>query len=646
MRIALITLLLSIAVITRADAIDDFTRKAEFTGARISPDGKYLAVSRRVDNRIGLMILDLADMSVAGIISGDKDEQVHSVGWVSNERLALQMSFVSLDNSGARTYGEVYTAKYDGTQTHIVYGFRGGSSRIGSLASWDDPNIEWADILDFWETEPDRIVIATTKPYGPGAKDPRRSTIRHFNVATRETGLDVTAPLGGCVIGVDEAGTPRFCSGVNVDYDDETHYYVDWETGWVEIPHHDVTLVRWAPGATSGLALARVRGSDRVGLYRFDASDRSFEAQYVDDRYDLHARDLLYGIGGTTFGIEVGGHHDRYIYFDADDPQVAWHESLRETFPGQRVRFLDTTADGRLVVVHVSSATNPGEFYLFDTINTSISLLLRARDWIDNASLVPTRLYQVPASDGPLMDVYLTARPGTGKPLIVMPHGGPHARDRLGFDPTVQLLASAGYAVMQVNFRGSTGYGKDFETAAYGEWGGAVQRDIAEATEWAMKQEAVDPQRVCIFGISFGAYSAVMNVIQRPDLYRCAVAMSGLYDFGTQMRASDTSESRTGRSFLRRSFADDRELADAHSPVNHVDKLEVPVLVAHGHADERTPIAHARKLRKALRRHGVPHEWMTWRNEGHGIWFDENQREFFEAMLAFLNDHIPAEAER
>ena len=230
--------------------------------------------------------------------------------------------------------------------------------------------------------------------------------------------------------------------------------------------------------------------------------------------------------------------------------------------------------------------------------------------------------------------------------MVVIPHGGPHGvRDNWGFNSEVQLLASEGFAVLQVNYRGSGGYGLKFQEAGYRHWGDRMMEDIIDATRYAVKKGHADPGRICIYGGSFGGYSALQAPIVAPDLFRCAVGYAGVYDLTIMSSEGDIGQSRMGRGFLTRVLGEDEDALKKFSPSWNVDKLRAKVFLIHGKKDQRAPFEHAERLRKALQDRGIEPEWLVEGREGHGFYDEDARERMYVKMLQFLRDNTaPATA--
>jgi Dipeptidyl aminopeptidases/acylaminoacyl-peptidases len=225
--------------------------------------------------------------------------------------------------------------------------------------------------------------------------------------------------------------------------------------------------------------------------------------------------------------------------------------------------------------------------------------------------------------------------------MVLVPHGGPHGlSDSWFYDNDAQFLASRGYLVLQVNYRGSGGRGHAFEAAGYLKWGTRIQQDLIDGVKWAETKKYADPKRVCVYGGSFGGYSAMMTVIRAPDLFKCAVGYAGVYDLAMMYKKGSIGSDKLGKSYLSTVIGkDDADLA-ANSPDKLADKIDVPVLLIHGEDDQRVPFAQAKAMRSALDAAHKPYEWLAKPGEGHGFYTEANNIDLFNHLQAFLEKNI------
>jgi dipeptidyl aminopeptidase/acylaminoacyl peptidase len=349
---------------------------------------------------------------------------------------------------------------------------------------------------------------------------------------------------------------------------------------------------------------------------------------------------IIHQVGGGVIAATIMGGKPRTIFFDPGSSEARLYRSLEAVFPGDRVEITSATTDGHLVIVGVSSDRNPGDYYLFDTIAKKADHVISHRDWLDPADMSEVRSFDFKARDGMKLYGYLTMPHGPGKnlPMVVLPHGGPFGiYDSWTFEPETQLLAAAGYVVLQVNYRGSGGHGQAYQRAGARQWGLAMQNDITDATRWAVAEGIADGQRICIFGGSYGGYAALMGAAKEPALYKCAVGYAGIYDLPLVVNSGGLADS--SQAYLKRWVGTPASLV-AVSPVNLARQIKVPVFLAAGGQDETAPIAHSERMEKALRAAGVPVETLFIRTEGHGFFVEDHRKQFYNQLLGFLDKNI------
>lgn len=336
-------------------------------------------------------------------------------------------------------------------------------------------------------------------------------------------------------------------------------------------------------------------------------------------------------------------------YFDAAD--IDLDRRLRAAFPNRSVWLLDRNEARNQYILAAGGSDQPDRIYHLDLDARRASLLDESHPWLGAYTFNAAQVLRARTRDGVDLEAYLTLPPRTGEdrvPLVVMPHGGPiGVRDTRAFDPMVQFVASLGYAVLQVNFRGSTGFGRAFREAGERGFGTVIEDDIDAALQAALAAHPIDAERMCIFGASYGGYSALISSVRWPGRFRCVISMSGVTDRLLQFTASDSSSSAEGRKTLVQLTGDpvaDRERFIEHSPLYRIEHLRDPILLLHGTQDMRVDYEQTRRLARMLQLAGRPPTLVRLEGEGHGIDDPDRREAAWGAVAGFLRTHLDAPA--
>ncbi|MGA8818248.1 MAG: S9 family peptidase [Xanthobacteraceae bacterium] len=329
-------------------------------------------------------------------------------------------------------------------------------------------------------------------------------------------------------------------------------------------------------------------------------------------------------------------------FFDAE--MQAIHADLERQLQGYEIDLQSSNKDETLFVVAAWNDRTQGVRYLYDVATKTLTKLAEIAPWLDENELAEMKPITYQARDGLTIHGYLTLPRGGGKnlPMVVIAHGGPWARDVWGYDPEAQFLANRGYAVMHMNFRGSTGYGRKFWEASFKEWGRTMQDDVTDGVKYAIAQGIADPKRVAIYGGSYGGYCTLAGLAFTPELYACGVDYVGVSNLFTFIKTIppywkpmlDMLYEMVGNPET------DKELLAAASPALHADNIRAPLLIAQGAQDPRVNIEESNQMVAALNKHGIDVEYIVKDNEGHGFHNEENRFEFYEAMERFLEKHL------
>ena len=302
--------------------------------------------------------------------------------------------------------------------------------------------------------------------------------------------------------------------------------------------------------------------------------------------------------------------------------------------------------DEKRLLWYSSSDQNPGQYFLMDVEKHKLTLLGSRMPWVNPAQMAPMLLVKFAARDGLQIHGYLTVPVGhqpKNLPLVVLVHGGPWVRDVWVYDPLVQLLANRGYAVLQVNYRGSTGYGDDLYRKARRQIGREIQNDIEDGTRWAIDSGVADPKRVAIMGASYGGYSTLFGLGRTPELYRCGISIAGVTDWLAFFQNSDVAEYRSSQRYWREQLGDpvkDKYDLQDISPVNFADKITAPLLIIQGKEDQRVPPDQAKRMIAALEKAGRKPESMFVPKLAHTFGNEKQRTEIFTAVAAFLEKNL------
>lgn len=616
--------------------LEHFVKNADFEDIKISPDGKRFAATYRDDGQVKLRVVNREKMVAESNFEFGEYHRVTSFDWANDHRLIMsEQKFVGfLDTKGGIT--QLYASDYNGNNRMYL-----GAGRMASAGSGGTSFI----VLDLLENEPDYIIVgqfnaAGVRPFRLNIKNGKK----HFMGSPR-----MSSPKSfSAGMEVDHDGDLRFVIEGNRE-DSETlvtHFRAKDSDDWKILDLGSKAKTSWTlplgfSKDNSKVMLASNHDAPTYGVFEYDLEQGSLELLFRDPYVD--ASDIFSATDDTILGLRYMPDKPETLWLNTSHPDAQTLIGLQKAFPGQDVRITSHTRDGSEAVVLVSSDSNPGDFYIFNRQTNKLKYLLSRRPWIKPEQMANQTPIKLTARDGLELRGYLTLPPGSeGKnlPMVVNVHGGPHGpRDTWGYNWENQFLANRGYAVLQINFRGSGGYGREFEEAGYMNWGTAMQDDVTDATLWAVDQGIADRDRLCIYGGSYGGYAALQGVVREPDLYKCAIGYVGVYDLEIMNKCGDIPKRKTGQAFLEKVMGRDVEEWRKRSPAHNADKIKAAVFLAHGEDDVRVPMCQGIAMKEALEKAGKDFLWMS-RDEGHGYHKLENRLDFYGQMEEFLAAHI------
>ena len=607
-------------------ALEDFFRNAESSSYRLSPDGHYLAYLAPYCDRMNLFVRSIAADGQLGApirLTSETDRSLGGYLWADNERL-------------------IYAKDEGGDENYHLFGIRRDGSDERDYTNF--PGVR-AGIIDDLPEVPGQILIEMNRR-NPEAFDPYR-----LDLDTGELTLLAENPGNYQGWTTDHEGRLRVVyavvDGVNTQILYRDHEEEDFRPVLTTNFRENVCYSLFTPDNKMVWGVSN-RGRDKNALVLIDpATAEEREVLFEHECYDVDA--LTYSRKRRCLlGAFCAGHREPVRHY-FDETAREQRARLEKHFPGRQIGLVDTDRDEVRCIVLVAGDRTRGAYYFYDRESDHMELLAEVAPWLPESEMVPMHPVTFTTRDGLLIEAYLSLPPGvelnainTPLPVIVTPHGGPWTRDDWGFSSEVQFLCSRGYAVFQLNFRGSTGYGREFLEKSYKQWGLAMQDDITDGVHWLIDSGIADPKRIAIYGASYGGYATLAGACFTPDLYCCAIDYVGVSNLLTFLQTIPP----YWRSMLEMMYEQvghperDRAQLEATSPALHADAIRCPLFIAQGANDPRVNKDESDQMVTALRSRGVEVEYMVKDNEGHGFANQENRFDFYRAVERFLQTHV------
>jgi len=616
-----------------------FGQLENFESISLSPEGNRLASLRNYKGRIVLVTQSLNPGKKDQLyITSFKEGEFNWFHWLSNDRLAVSIRFPARRYGSKSTETRLIAQNWDRKNpvNLIKRQKRKYSSRGTSTVSWVSQFQD--NIVSFLPNDPDHILLALDGKqinypdvYLVDVNNADRSRM----VKTWGHVVDWMADKKGVV----RLGTSMYKSKTRIIYRESA------DDSWRTIARYDV-IDDDIPFDPVGFS------PDPKVIYVTKLNEQGYQAYY---RYNLEKGEFVGTIASrddaniTGIDIDEQGNIRSYTYLDDTYHRVnntkLWQSMARmlaKNFPGEQAYVISYSKDKKKFILHVSSPTNPGDYYLLDLNTHKLDWFAEAYPGLDDKKLSPMKPVTYKARDGLVIPAYLSLPKGVkdahGLPTIILPHGGPFARDAYGFDFMVQFLTTRGYAVLQMNYRGSTGYSAAYEEAGHNEWGGKMLDDITDGARWMIAEGYADPKRICIVGASYGGYAALQSLVREPGLYKCSVALAPVTSMSRLFRDFKTFLGVKDR-YLPYIKNDKGSLSDI-SPYSHVDEITVPVLLLHGTADRRVDYKHSESFADRMKRKHKNIRFVTLKDGDHHLSRQEHRVTFLKEMGKFLGKYL------
>lgn len=601
--------------------MEDFFKNPEKTYYQVSPDGQFFSFLAPWESRLNIFVQKVGD-SQATRVSSVTDRDIAAYFWENNEQL-------------------LYLKDIGGDENYQLFGISRDGQSLKSYTAFEGVRTQ---VIDELEDIPNQVIIGLNKRNAE-IFDPYR-----LDLSTGK--MDLLYENPGNITGwlTDHNGALRIAmvtDGVNQTImhrgDEKSAFKEVVTTNFKE----SLEPVFFTFDNTSLYCISNL-GRDKAAVTLLDlATGKEKEVLYSHKEVDVsnlaysRKRKVLTAASFTTWKRE------RH-FFDELIKEV--FADLQQKLPGYEIGIGGTDKEENTLIVRTYSDRSLGAYYVYTVPDRKLQKIAEVSPWINEEELAPMKAIQYKSRDGLTINGYLTlpvGREAKNLPVVINPHGGPWARDAWGYDSEIQFLANRGYAVLQMNFRGSTGYGREFWEISFGQWGLKMQDDITDGVKWLISEGIADSNRIAIYGGSYGGYATLAGLTFTPDLYACGIDYVGVSNLFTFMKTIPP----YWKPYLEMMYemtgnpvADSTRFV-ATSPVFHVDKIKVPLLIAQGAKDPRVNKDESDQVVKALNDRGINVEYIVKEEEGHGFRNEENRFEFYGAMEKFLAKHLKNEAQ-
>lgn len=598
--------------------VEDFFKNPEKFGWNLSPDGEYVSYLSPHNGHTNVFVRKISD-TVAIPVTNDTVRNIYNYQWKGNRILYLQ------DIGGDENF-QLFSVSLEGKDLKALTPF----PKVRSM------------IFNDWRYIPGKekeVMIGMNK------RDARYFDPYSINIETGETKVLYQNDKNYDGWYTDHAGIIRIASktdGVNT-----TFYHRATEAdpfdSLLTTSYKDNFGIQFFTFDNKNLYVSSNIGRDKSAIVEYDlAARKEVKEIFSNNKYDVNGLSFSNkkkALEAAHYTSWKGEHHF------LDKEAEAEYNKMKDKFKGYEIGIYGNNNDEDKFIVWTGNDKLAAKYYFYDRKTGETKFLADAYPWMKEENMATVKPIEYKSRDGLTIHGYLTLPKGIEAkniPVVINPHGGPWARDGWGFNNEVQLLANRGYGVLQMNFRGSTGYGKEFWLKGSKEWGKKMQDDISDGVQWLIKEGIADPKRVAIYGGSYGGYATLAGVTFTPDLYCCAVDYVGVSNMFTFMKTIPPYWEPYKAMFqeLVGDPVKDSLLLAEVSPALHADKIKAPLFVAQGANDPRVNKAESDQMVEALRKRAVTVEYMVKNDEGHGFANENNQIDFYKAMDKFFDKYL------
>ena len=604
-------------VIAKQIPLENFFKNPEKSSYQISPDGSFYSFMAPYKNRMNIFIQKIGDSS-ATQLTFEEARDIAGYFWPNNEQIVFLK-----DEAGDENF-HLFGVNIDGSNPIGFTDFEGVR----------------AQIIDDLPDQKDFVVIGLNKR-NKQVFDPYR-----LNLKTGE--ISMLAENPGNIQGwmFDHDGKLRIATAI-VDGVNQSILYRENE----EDEFKTIITTNFKEGFNpqfftfdnKNIIGSSNLGRDKYAIVEFDPiSAKEVKVLYANDDYDVNGVGYSRKRKVITAAYFESWKSERH-YFDSTSK--ATFEKIQKRLAGYEIEITGVNKDENILILRTYSDKSLGAYYIYNSEDDKMKKIVDVSPWIDENEMSNQLPIAYQSRDGLKINGYLTLPKGYNMenaknlPVVINPHGGPWARDSWGFNPEIQFLANRGYAVLQMNFRGSTGYGRKFFESSFKKWGREMQDDITDGTQWLIDKGIADSTRIAIYGGSYGGYATLMGLVKEPKMYAAGVDYVGVSNMFTFMKTIPPYWEPMLEMMYEMvgDVEKDSAMLREVSPVFHVDKIKAPLFIAQGANDPRVNVDESDQMVKAMKEKGIDVEYLVKKDEGHGFRNEENRFEFYRAMEKFLN---------
>ena len=603
-------------------SVEDFFKNPKETGYQLSPDGKYFSFLAPYKKRMNIFIKKIGGKK-ATQITFEKDRNIGGYFWANKKRI-------------------VYIKDSGGDENFKLFAVDKTGKNAKDLTPFDNIRIE---IIDRLENLKDELIIGMNKN-NPMLFEPYRINIKTGEYKQLARNTNPTEPVTQWI--TDHKGKLRMAIQMIDGVNQRILYRAKEKEAFQEVftANFKVSFQPLFFDFDNGsvVFVSSNVGRDKSVIVRYDMEAKQEVGRPLFEHSEVDVSQLIYSRKRKVLTAAVYTTWKRQFKF-FDKERADLQARLESELKGYEVVVTSSSKDESKYMVRTYSDRSLGAYYFYDKTKDKLQKIVEVSPWLAEEDMAKMKAIKFTAKDGLTIHGYLTMPTvirSLPLPVVVLPHGGPWHRDEWGYHPEVQLLANRGYAVLQMNFRGSTGYGRKFWESSFRQWGKKMQRDITDGVKWLIDRGIADPKRIAIYGGSYGGYATLAGITFTPKLYACAIDYVGVSNLFTFMQTIppywapylDMLHEMVGHP------EKDKKRMTANSPALHTDKIKVPLFVVQGANDPRVNIDEADQIVKSLRARGIEVPYMVKYDEGHGFSNEENRIEFYKAMTGFLYTHL------